>query len=113
MWGALAEYRSVTSDINISILASRLRALFAFMTTPFSPRSICRQPASLLRFELCPPYSADDQFAFQIEGLMKSAVYPSHAPPRGSVGSAPWLGVRGVQKRKGFRTITGSRRSRR
>src|ERR1039458_7023162 len=43
-----------------------------------------RQPASLLRFEPCRPYSADDQFAFQIEGLMKSAVYPSHAPPRGS-----------------------------
>src|SRR5450759_5871684 len=56
MWGALAEYRSVTSDINISILASRLRALFAFMTPPFSPRSICRQPASLLRFE--PPTPA-------------------------------------------------------
>src|ERR1035441_9606365 len=34
MWGALAEYRSVTSDINASILASRLRALFVFMTTP-------------------------------------------------------------------------------
>jgi hypothetical protein len=36
MWGALAEYRSVTSDINASILASRLRALFVFMTTPLS-----------------------------------------------------------------------------
>src|SRR6202521_6447857 len=36
MRGALAEYRSVTSDINASILASRLRALFAFITTPFS-----------------------------------------------------------------------------
>jgi hypothetical protein len=35
MWGALSEYRSITSDINTSILASRLRALFAFMTTPF------------------------------------------------------------------------------
>src|ERR1019366_8038879 len=35
MPGAL-EYRSVTSDINASILAIRLRALFVFMTTPFS-----------------------------------------------------------------------------
>jgi hypothetical protein len=34
MWSALDEYRSVTPDINASILASRLRALFAFMTTP-------------------------------------------------------------------------------
>jgi hypothetical protein len=34
MWGALAKYRSVTSDINASILFSRFRALFAFMTTP-------------------------------------------------------------------------------
>ena len=34
--GSLAEYRSVTSDINASTLASRLSALFAFMTTPLS-----------------------------------------------------------------------------
>src|ERR1017187_5058871 len=34
MWGALAEYRSVTSDINASIFAMRLRIFFAFMTTP-------------------------------------------------------------------------------
>jgi hypothetical protein len=33
MWGALAEDRSVTFNINASILASRLRTLFAFMTT--------------------------------------------------------------------------------
>ena len=33
MWGALAEDRSVTSDINASILAIRLRIFFAFMTT--------------------------------------------------------------------------------
>jgi hypothetical protein len=32
MRGVLAEYRSVKSDISASILASRLRALFAFMT---------------------------------------------------------------------------------
>src|ERR1039458_9302349 len=34
MLGALPEYRSITSDINSSILANRLRALFAFITTP-------------------------------------------------------------------------------
>jgi hypothetical protein len=34
MWGALTEDRSVTSDINASILAMRLRTFFAFMTTP-------------------------------------------------------------------------------
>jgi hypothetical protein len=33
MWGALADDRSVTFNINASILASRLRTLFAFMTT--------------------------------------------------------------------------------
>ena len=32
MWGALAEDRSVTFDINASILAMRLRTFFAFMT---------------------------------------------------------------------------------
>src|ERR1017187_2030888 len=46
MWGAF-EYRSATSDINASILASRLRALFAFMTTPLSqnttPHACIRQ----------------------------------------------------------------------
>jgi hypothetical protein len=46
MWGA-SEYRSATSDINASILASRLRALFAFMTTPLSqnttPHACVRQ----------------------------------------------------------------------
>jgi hypothetical protein len=41
MWGALGEDRSVTSDSNASILLSRFRALFAFMTTPLSPRSLC------------------------------------------------------------------------
>src|ERR1017187_1806146 len=41
MWGTLAEYRSVTSNIDASILASRLRALFAFMTTPLSHVSLC------------------------------------------------------------------------
>jgi hypothetical protein len=53
-WGALAEYRSVTSDINASILASRLRALFAFMTTPLShdvvafqsPRAVTSSPST-------------------------------------------------------------------
>src|ERR1035441_3860981 len=35
MWAALTEYRSVTSDISASILASRLSALFVFMTIPF------------------------------------------------------------------------------
>jgi len=34
MWGTLAEDRSVTSDINASILPIRLRIFFAFMTTP-------------------------------------------------------------------------------
>src|ERR1022692_1429922 len=46
MWGAF-EYRSATSDINASILASRLRAFFAFMTTPLSqnttPHACLRQ----------------------------------------------------------------------
>src|ERR1022692_1135872 len=32
MSGTLDEYRSITSDINSSTWASRLRALFAFMT---------------------------------------------------------------------------------
>jgi hypothetical protein len=34
MWGALADDRSFTSEINASILAIRLRTFFAFMTTP-------------------------------------------------------------------------------
>jgi hypothetical protein len=34
MWGALAEDRSATFDINASILAIRLRILFAFTTAP-------------------------------------------------------------------------------
>jgi hypothetical protein len=37
MWGAPSEDRSVTFNINDSILAIRLRTFFAFMTTPFSP----------------------------------------------------------------------------
>src|ERR1035441_6057608 len=46
MWGAL-EYRSVISDINASILASRLRALFVFMTTPYSHGDRCHHCRSL------------------------------------------------------------------
>jgi hypothetical protein len=34
MWGAFAEHRSVSFVINTSILANRLKILFAFMTTP-------------------------------------------------------------------------------
>ena len=39
MWGALGEDRSVTSDINASILAMRLRTFFAFITTPVDVHS--------------------------------------------------------------------------
>src|SRR5260370_35894200 len=42
MWGALVEDRSVTFDINASILAIRFRTLFAFMTTSSQLRLVNR-----------------------------------------------------------------------
>jgi hypothetical protein len=38
-WGALCEDRSVTSEINASILAIRFRTFFDFMTTPIHDHS--------------------------------------------------------------------------
>jgi len=45
-WGALAEYRSMTIDINDSILVSRLRALFAFMALAPSAYQTTRDSVS-------------------------------------------------------------------
>jgi hypothetical protein len=47
MWGALAEDRSVTSDISASILAIRLRTFLAFMTTPVHVHSAMDFPCTL------------------------------------------------------------------
>src|SRR5208283_4840811 len=63
------EYRSATSDINPSILASRLRALFVFMTTPFTHNDFGDHCRSLRTRPRCAAFFCRRLYAFLFAAL--------------------------------------------